>query len=254
MAVRLSVEKLFLHNNFFPFWHTMMKLHTCIGHHPKRTSIDFKVKRSKVKVIFPRTITPFPFGIQWWYFTHVLTMTREGPLLIWGSKCQGHIWTLNFLLFPHDNSISVRHTLMILHTYIDHDPRRTFIDLEVKMSKGRVIFGIWTCYRFHTMTLYSLGIQWWYFTKCIDHEPRRISIDFGIKKSKDQGHIWTSKCYRFRMKTPFPFGIHMYWPWPEKPLYWFWVKRSKVKVIFGLTTFFMSQGDPYWFWGQEVKA
>ena len=86
----------------------MMILHICIEHDTRRTSFDFGVNRSKVKVIFGlwtfyhfRTITPFPFGIKWWYFTRVLTMTWEGPLLILGSKGQGHIWTWNFLPFLH---------------------------------------------------------------------------------------------------------------------------------------------------------
>ena len=84
----------FLHNNSISFWHTMTILHTCIDHDPRRTSINFGVKRLKIKVIsglwtfYHFRITSFPFGIQWWYFTHVLTMTWEGPLLILGSKGQ----------------------------------------------------------------------------------------------------------------------------------------------------------------------
>ena len=42
------------------------------------------------------TITPFPYDIQWWYFTYILTLTWGGPLFILGQKVKGEIWTLNF--------------------------------------------------------------------------------------------------------------------------------------------------------------
>ena len=41
----------------------------------------------------------FPFDIRWWYFTHVLTMTRGRPLLILVWKGQGQIGTWNFVPF-----------------------------------------------------------------------------------------------------------------------------------------------------------
>ena len=190
----------FPRDNSISFWHTMMILQTCIDHDPRRTSIDFGVKRSKVKVVFVlctfyhfRMITPSPFAIQRLYFTHVLTMTQGGPLLILGSKGQGRICTFNFLPFPHNNSISFWHTMMILHTCIDHSPRRASTDFGVQRSRSYFDFELfavsaWKLYFFLAYT-------------CIDHDPRRTSIDFGVK-------------------------------------------RSKVKVIFGLATFSMSQGGP----------
>ena len=39
-----------------------------------------------------RRITPFPFDIQWWYFTPVLPMTGGRPLLIFWSKGQHQTW------------------------------------------------------------------------------------------------------------------------------------------------------------------
>ena len=82
------------------------------------------------------TITDFQFDIQWWYFTHVFPMTGATPLLILGWK--GHVFTLNFASFLHDNSITFWHTMMILYAWIHHDSKRTSIDYCVNMSKVKV--------------------------------------------------------------------------------------------------------------------
>ena len=84
----------------FIFWHTIMILQRCNRHDMRRTSIDFGVNRSKVKV---------KFGLL--------------PFL------------LPFLL---DNSISFWHTMVILHTCIERDPRRTSVDFEVK-CQGHIL-------------------------------------------------------------------------------------------------------------------
>ena len=144
-SVCLFVEKWFLHDNSFSFWHTMMILRTCIDHDPMRTSIDLGVKRWKVKVVIFglwafyrfRTITLFAFGMKWWYFTHVLAMTRSIYFGVKRSKVKVifglelftvFAWKLHFLL---------------AYTYIDHDPRRTSIDFGVKRSQVNVIHCIW---------------------------------------------------------------------------------------------------------------
>ena len=57
-------------------------------------------------------------------------------------QCQ--IRTLNFVPFPHDISITFWHTIMILHTRVDHDPRRTTIDLMVNRRNVKVKFGLRT--------------------------------------------------------------------------------------------------------------
>ena len=93
----LSVERGFLHNNSISFWPTMTILHKCIAYDRRKAPIDFGVKRSKVKFVrwslHPfRMITPLPFDIQWWCFTHELIMTQGEPLLILGSI--GQIRTL----------------------------------------------------------------------------------------------------------------------------------------------------------------
>ena len=106
---------LFPHDNSFAICHRMMILHTCVDHDPERTStgINFGFKksrsntcRSKVKVKIGIstshrfcTISPLPFAIQWWYFTHVLTMTQRGSLLILESKGQRARSYLDFELF-----------------------------------------------------------------------------------------------------------------------------------------------------------
>ena len=66
---------------------------------------------------------------------------EEYPYWIWGEKvkCQGQIYTLKFAQFPHDNYITFWHAIMILHTGVDHEPRRTSIEFGVK-GQGQ----IWT--------------------------------------------------------------------------------------------------------------
>ena len=88
-------------------------------------------------------IAPFPFDIQWWwYFTHILTMACEVPLLNLGSKGHGK-FELKTVAFPH-NSIHFLLTLMILHMYADHDLRRTSIDFRVSRSKVAVNFALFS--------------------------------------------------------------------------------------------------------------
>ena len=114
LPVRLSVC-----GKVVSFWPTMMILHTCVDHDPTRTSDAFGVNRSKVKVIF---------GLQTFYHFHKTIIklhfllayredtshtywpwSKEDLYWFWGqyAKGQGHIWTLNFLPFLHNNSISV---------------------------------------------------------------------------------------------------------------------------------------------------
>ena len=49
----------------------------------------------------------------------------------WGLRIKGlgHIWSLNFVSFLHDNSIYFCHTIMILYRCIDHGLRRTSFDV-----------------------------------------------------------------------------------------------------------------------------
>ena len=93
------------------------------------------------------TITPFPCGIQWWYWwyaSYVLTMTWRGPLLILRSK-----------LF----TISAQ-SLLFLSAYNDDTsymywslPKTDLYWFRVKRSKVKIKFGLQTVYRFRTITL-----------------------------------------------------------------------------------------------------
>ena len=155
LSVRLSVEKCFLHNNYFCFWPTMMILYTCVDHDPRRTSFDFGVKSSKVKFGL-QTFLHFPHddSFSFWPAMMILhtcvdlTMTRQGLVLILGSKVkgQGHIWTLNFLPFPHDNSISFGYfthvltmtrggPLLILRSIVKRS--RSYLDFELFTVSAR---------------------------------------------------------------------------------------------------------------------
>ena len=71
--------------------------------------------------------------------------------------------------------------MMILHTCIDHDQRRTTIDFGVK-GQGH----IWTL-NFLPFT-HDNSISVWHtmmiLHTCIHHHPRRTSIDFGVKWSE----------------------------------------------------------------------
>ena len=164
----------FLQDNSFPYWLTMMILHTCADHDPGRTSIDFGVKRPKVKVkcllqTFNsfRRITPFHFDLQWWYFTHVLTMTNGGPLLILGSKGQRSRSNSDFKLFTISawKTISFWHTMMILYVCVDYDRKMTSIAFGVHMSiMVKVRFCVWSMHCLCTLTLLLFDLQYWYST------------------------------------------------------------------------------------------
>ena len=121
----------FSHAKSFSLSFTMMILHTCVDQDQRRTCIDFSVKRSEVSVKFGlqtfycfRTATPFPFGIQWWYFTCVGCDPRMTSWFFGQEfKGRGYISCLKYTLFPHPNSNTFGLTIMIHHTCISYDPR-----------------------------------------------------------------------------------------------------------------------------------
>ena len=88
------------------------------------------------------TITDFQFDIQWWYFPHVFPITGTRPLIMFGWKSPGQIFTLNFASFQHDNSITYWHTMMILYAWVHHDPRRTYWFL-CQYVKGQGLIQTW---------------------------------------------------------------------------------------------------------------
>ena len=76
----------------------MIILHICIANDPRKTPIDLGIKRSKSNMEI--------------------------------EKGQGQIWNLNLTLL---RTITCRHTRMILHTFVGHDPWWTSV---VFGSKG----------------------------------------------------------------------------------------------------------------------
>ena len=107
-------------------------------------------------------------------------MTGARPLLILGWKGQGQIFTLNFASFPHDNSITFLHTIIVLHTWVHHDPRRTDIDFWVIWSKVKVKCGLWTLQIFRTITI-TFWTAMMILEACVACDMRSNSIDFGVK-------------------------------------------------------------------------
>ena len=65
---------LFPQDNSISFWHTTMTLHTRIDHHPRKTSIDFWIKWSKVECGLGLTLK-FEFVAAGFFF---LVPLREG--------------------------------------------------------------------------------------------------------------------------------------------------------------------------------
>ena len=59
--------------------------------------------------------------------------------------------------FLYNNSSSVWHTMMILHIYVDLDPRRTSVDFGSKGQRWNFDFKLF--YRFYTTAPFTFGIQ-----------------------------------------------------------------------------------------------
>ena len=126
LSVRLSVEKWFPYDNSISFWHTMMILHTCIAHdwwiaHDWRnTSIDFGVKKSKVKV---KSLT-----LKFESLPHDNSSALKTSI---------DFRVKNFAPFPHNNPIIFWHTMMILDACVARYLRSTSIDLGLRGQRSR---------------------------------------------------------------------------------------------------------------------
>ena len=107
-------------------------------------------------------------------------MTRGGPLLVFGSIGQGQIRTLNTVPFPHNNSTTYWHTVMILHTWVGHDPRRNSSSLGLGQGQIRTLnfakFSHNNCIIFWP-TMMILDV-------CDVCDPRINPIDFEVKTWK----------------------------------------------------------------------
>ena len=109
----------------------------------------------------------------------------------------------------------------VMEVYLFH---HSSLSLHVHLS-----FRLWKS-GFCTITPLPFDIQWWYFTYM-------LILTWGgsllILGQKVKGQIWTLNFFhRFRTTSPFAFGIHndtshLYWPRPEKDLYWLWGQSIK---------------------------
>ena len=70
-------------------------------------------------------------------------------------KGQGFYFTLTFVWFPNDNSITVLHKMIILITRVDNDPTMVSIDFRVKRSRSKSNF-------FRTIIQLSFDIKWYF--------------------------------------------------------------------------------------------
>ena len=82
---------------------------------------------------------------------------------------------------PHDNLISFWYTcaMMIIHTCIVHDRRKTPIHFGVKVK-----FVLWSLHHLPS----SFDIKWWYFKHVLTMTQRRISIDSGSKFQRSRSN------------------------------------------------------------------
>ena len=74
----------------------IMKLHTHAPHESRMCSLDFEIKGQGHGAMMIengfRTITDLAIHLWSWHFIHLLPMSQECALLVWGQKvkCQGH--------------------------------------------------------------------------------------------------------------------------------------------------------------------
>ena len=131
---------------------------------------------------------------------------EEDPYIFLGEKVKGQdqISTLKFALFPHDKSITFWHTMMILHTSVDHDPRRTSFVIGVKRWKVKVKFRCWTWQNFCTMTLLSFDLQWWFLMHVL---PVIWGATLLILGSKVKVKLWKFEFVAAGVFVPFRTGF-----------------------------------------------
>ena len=162
----------------------------------------------------------------------VLTRPWWGPLLVLGSKGQG--WTLNFALFPHNNSIIFGKDTLCMCCLWPKEDLHWYWGKEVK-GQGQIS---------------PFDIQWWYFTR-VDHNPRRTSIHFGEKRSNSDFQMNCS-----RTITPLPFDIQItmivlhtcvdHYPRTD-------IDPCNNTMYLSGVALYRKKKNLYWFWGQKVN-
>ena len=182
----------FPHDNAISFWYKVMILNTCVYHDPRRTSIDFGIKRFKVKVklglqIVYRfcTITLFPSDIQLWYFTSELIMTQGRLLLILKSRGQRS---------------------------------RSYSDFELCTVSGQWLlsFDIWWWYLMHVLPV-TRGTSLFIRDQEVKGQGQIKCLNFTSFSS--------SKYYLLTVNSVL--HTRLYCQWPEVDSKWFVVKRSR---------------------------
>ena len=128
-------------------------------------------------------MTPLPFAVQWWYFTHVFDHHPRRNYNDFGVKRSDIFWLRTFYRFRTITPFSFFHKMIILHTCIDHVRE---VPLSILGFKGQSQGHVWTL-NFLPFP-HDDSISFWHtliiLHTFIEHDPRKTSIDFGIKRSK----------------------------------------------------------------------
>ena len=144
------------------------------------------------------------FYCSLYLFTHMLSLTREGPYLIMGNKGKCQTCSLNFASFfctETQPSFVIRwwypHSCWQWH---DED----LSDSWIKDTKWKVmvILWYWTLYHFNTQRLQSSHLDWWYFLYC-GNDFWQIYTDFFVKiwQVKVKLRVWWFYLLRIALFT-----------------------------------------------------
>ena len=120
--------------------------------------------------------------------------------------------------------------LMILHIWVDHDPRRTFIDFQVK-GQGQIQALSFVPFPHDNSIIFWHAIM--ILHTLVEHVPRKTSIDFGVK---GQGQI------QYFAKFLYNNSI-IFWQW--------WYLMYVLPLILGLTLLILwvkCQGQTWKVW------
>ena len=140
---------------------------------PEKDLPRFGVDRLKIKVKFGLNflqfvfrfclITQFPFGVQWWYFTHVLYKRN-----------------------PRRTSVDfeVKSLLFILYRF--HTVTPFLFDILWWYVTSPKVKGIICVYFMFELLIVSVLLLYYLFS----YEPRRTSINFGVKRSWFTWKVW----------------------------------------------------------------
>ena len=134
---------------------------------------------------------------------------------------------------PHDNPFSFWHSIMICHTCIDHDPRRTSTNFGANRSEVMVKFGFWSLHWFCTITPLFFDIRWCYLTHVLP-VTRGASLLIWCQEIIVRLGVWNLLYFR-TVNLIFWTTIMVLHTWfcsfdPRRTPIDFWVERSKVKT------------------------